>query len=379
MANAYIVNFNEDKTISNFHIGYNMVQQLGCGYRPLGLFYSSYYGSHCGFYGNANYPSSTWGIDGHDTPITIIPSERIIPNQGCRDTDLSGAYPADFPTINYGYASGHRSYWGDKPMYGRGYCYYIAPNVDVVNGASIVPEIPLNMGKQLWSIFERYGYSDGWSNACCRDADTGMENVEICDNRSFTTYASRIAFGKWYNDKMPHYVKYADLVTVHGNFGDRWTVADPLWSYFRSPSILTSNTPTPPNVSETDAEYGNGNLVFTFNGKATYSWTKLLEIETWDKSIMFGCNNQWNTWLWFGGSRCTLYYMMRPEGLYIGATGEMGEKLEYGEAVDVRHPSACEDVWKWSFEGTNFNWNLTSAADFDGQGVRVKARVRTLD
>lgn len=358
----------DDGTVSNYHIGYDQVRHLNCGYRPVGLKYN-----------NGSYPGATWEVDGANTAITIIPSKRILPAVGCRDTDLTGAYLADVPTINYGYAWGHRSYLGDKPMYGRGYCYHVASNVNVLNGLSIVPEIPFRLGKRLMSDFYKYGYGGGWANACCRDNETGREWLNFCDDSNGRTSgchnsaSGRIAYGNWYQDKSPSYIRRADLVTVHGNFLDNTTLADPLWSYFRSPSILYSNTPNPPDVSEDDAENNNGNLVFTFNGHPDDTWKKLIEIETWDRSIVFGCNNQWNTWMWFGGSRCTLYYKVNYQGLHIGASGEMGEKLEYGESES--------DSWTktWSFEGTNGKWSLTTNADFDGQGVRFKARIKTLD
>lgn len=368
VANGAIHFENSDGTVSNYHIGRDQLDRLNCGYRPVGKLYT-----------NNNWPASVWGTDGWDTPITIIPSKRILPNYGCRDTDLSGAYIADYPTKNYGAVWGHRSYLGDMPMYGRGYCYYVAPNVNVVNGVSIVPEIPFRLGKQLLADFQRYGCGTGWANACCRDNETGREWLLCCkdyDDRHDVkrTYTGRIAFGNWYQDKSPSYIRHADLVTVHGYVNGYFKcVTDPQWSYFRSPSILYSNTPEPPNVSEDDAENNVGNLVFTFNGHPDDTWKKLIEIETWDRSIVFGCNNQWNTWMWFGGSRCTLYYKVNHQGIFFGASGEMGEKLEYGET----EPN--EWVSTWSFEGNNSDWGLTSNGDFDGQGVRIKARIKTLD
>ena len=278
----YAMHFeNADGTVSNYRIGKNKVAELGCTYIPKAL----------DILGGYTFEASTWW-----NRIVIIPSKNIDPIKGTNIVDLTGAYVADTPTKTYqGYNKyGRRNVYGY--MGGRGYVYYQAPELIHVSSLDIVPDLPFRMGRQLIKDILSRGVNGNDINACCRDDYSGINGIltyNECNvnclyrwhaNNPWDFWSGFIAYGHWYQDMAPEYIKHADMVTVVDVLNNY--PGHPHLSYFRSASILYSNTPEPNDIPESEAEKDNPawncNFVFEFdtNKMVKGQWYKLYETET---------------------------------------------------------------------------------------------------
>lgn len=376
--------------ISNYGIGRDVVLSTGCGYKPMGAI-----------------NGETWEHDGYSSRITLCENINI-PNwsysyDGAR---VFTGKIADTPTKDY-WRSGGRH----LPFRGLGALYDVSSNVTKINASNIVCDDILQIGQTLAYYINAYGCPKrNYLNAVCRDNNTGSEDILNGYPLINKDLKRQIAYGNWYKDYMPDIIKYADHVTVFrpsrdltyspsrvqgSDWGNGGYLAHPLYSYFRSASILYSNTRTPNNISESDAENETGNLVFQFSAKDT-SWTKLCEIETWSTTRVYphvhGVGD------YFGGSRTTLYYRVRRNvgpwkgGLEIGASGEMGNRWvdecqsDYGSLASLSGQCiAYEMVVDYDYRNPGdsvadrkHNGPYVSAC-FAGHGVNIKARVKSVD
>lgn len=370
--------------ISNYGIGLNIVNRKlangkTCGYKPMGAI-----------------NGETWEHANGNVRITICPSTSI-PNWTTKNGKVVfNGKIADTPTKNYAKTGGRNLKYVSPP-----YCYNRSSAVKKVDISKIHTHSMLYIGKRINNAV----LEDGWLKTnylrgVCRDNNTGSE--DILNGYPYNNYDMRrqIAYGNWYWDYMPSFLAYADHVTVFRPARDTTAkylsgqkggfLAHPLYSYFRSASILYNNTRTPSNVSEADAENDNGSLVFDFNVSDKYKdkWIKLIEFETLSNvhSIVYSSGTRGDQ---FGGSRSTIYYMVTKDGLKIGASGEVGNRYEDECQMDGTY--ASETGYKLWTQGLtlemvhdcNAHQEPTdgpfAGACFAGHGINIKARVRSLD
>lgn len=353
----------EHRITADWGVGLHYIRHSGCGYRPLGIVEQGFDGGYVNYtiqdkvnnYGDAGYR-----YGGNIATLSIHPSEEIYPRWHPETNswnDLTGMYASDWANVNYGNLDGR---W-NKPYYGLGALYDWTPAYIKGLDAQAIVRYPLVIGEDLlYRYVNWYGGISG--NACCFDQLTGAINT----TRSGSTVRQTYAYGNWRRDLLPDYLKYADHVTVHtdGQYG-----IGNHFSYFRSASILYNNVIDPNDVSESDAEVYNGNLVFEFGWNwgawTKENWVKLCEVETWPVDRMYSTTTNGT---WMGGSRCTLYAKMTDDGLVIGASGEFG--------------GMSEDQATIPYYGNNKNLSFsqdpkstTSGVSFLGHGVVVKARI----
>ncbi len=362
--------------MSNVGIGMNKVSK--CGYKPLGS------GKNGAVYDTSN------GM----CAITLCESINV-PNYTIKDGEvIYDGKLADTPTKNYAKSGGRNLKYRVPP-----YLYFKSSNVVKVDENSIYRSM-LYIGKYLYRVIALLGwYKTNYLYPVCRDLNTGAESIENGRPYNNSYMTRQIVYGNWYQDYMPNVIKYADHVTVCRPKLDKTAaymskqtggfLAHPLYSYFRSDAILWTNTPRPSNVTEADAENDNGNLVFDFNvsDKNKDKWVKLIETETLSnvQSIIYSSGTRGDQ---FGGSRSTLYYKVTKNGLYIGATGEVGNRYEDECQMDG-NSNPYLSLWS--------NQHLTlemvhdcndrqvpgdgpyAGASFAGHGIRIKARVKSID
>lgn len=361
--------------MSNVGIGMNKVSK--CGYKPLGA------GNNGATYDTSNGNVRLTLCESIDVPNYTVKNGEVIYNGKLADT----------PTKNYAKLGGRNLTYRVPP-----YLYSKSSAVKKVDVVSIHRGM-LYIGKYLYRVIALLGwYKTNYLYPVCRDLNTGAESIE--NGRPYDNFyiKRQIAYGNWYQDYMPGMIKYADHVTVcrpkldtTAAYMSRQTggfLAHPLYSYFRSDAILWTNTPRPANVTEADAENDNGNLVFDFNvsDKNKDTWIKLIETETLSNV------HSMNTGVWtgdqFGGSRSTLYYKVTKNGLYIGATGEVGNRYEDECQMDGES-NPYLSLWnnqKLTLEMVH-DCNARqvpgdgpyAGACFAGHGIRIKARVKSLD
>ena len=368
--------------ISNYGIGRNVVNRTGCGYKPMGSINGETYE-----HGTAN------------TRITIC-NDINIPNWyvGVNNTISYYGKIADTPTKNYGLIGGRNN----LPFRGLGALYNPSSNITHIDSKNIVCDDILQIGQILAYYIQLYGCPKrNYLTAVCRDNETGSEDIGRSYRYSYNNASiiRQIAYGNWWKDYMPDVIKYADHVTVfrpnrsfeyRSPYGAGGYLAHPLYSYFRSASILYSNTKMPNDVSESDAENENGNLVFTFTvNENDTNWHKLCELETWSTTRVYpfvrGVGD------YFGGSRVTLYYKVKQSSwgckLLIGASGEMGNRWvdecesDYGSIASLtRSCITFEMVNDCDYRNppTSADGPFSSAC-FAGHGVNFKARVKRID
>lgn len=357
--------------ISNYGIGKNIVDSSGCGYKPIGQF--------------GNNGADVWEDSPYSTRIMLIPSMDI-PN------NLIGAKPADNPTRYYEFNNRQLQFSG------LGACYWSSPLVTRIVSSNIVADGGLFIGNTLAYLicFGGYGLNGNTLLGCCRDMYTGSEY--ILDNYTSTNQDMRrqIAYGNWWNHVIPDVIKYADHVTVYrpwldtsaylatNGYGKGGYLSHPKYSYFRSASILYSNTRPPNDVTESDAENENGNLVFDVYTDTKWQWHQLCILETWDSGYVYpyswdGLGDH------SGGSRSTILYRLTDTGLEFGAIGEMGGRSRsetqctYGNlAVLANHKLTFEMVNDADYDNNELDGPYSDAS-FAGHGINIKARVKSVD
>ena len=358
------------KRISDYGIGANVVNATKCGYKPMGAI-----------------NGETWEHANGNVRITICPSIDI-PNYTVKNgkVEFTGKI-ADTPTKNYAKLGGRNLKYVAPP-----YLYDKTSAVYKVDVTSIFRSM-LYIGKRLYRILALFGkYRDNYLYPVCRDQNTGAEYIETGPPYDNFYMRRQIAYGNWYQDYMPAELRYADHVTVHrptldttAKYMSQQTggfLAHPLYSYFRSASILYSNTPEAYKVTEDAAENDDGNLVFDFNVSDKNKWIKLIEMETLSNVHNGYSGDQ------FGGSRSTIYYQVTKKGLLIGASGEVGNRYEDECQMDGEsnpylslwrdHKITLEMVHDCNARQVPDDGPFAGAS-FAGHGINIKARVKRMD
>ena len=364
--------------ISNYGIGKHIVNNTGCGYRPTGWFGSS--------------GTDLWESNGYMNRIMLIPDISIPANSSI----MAGAKIADNPTEFYQNTGRYLQFSG------RSACYWRSSLITNLRPASIVNQGMLSIGDHLGYIicYGGYGLKGNTLLGCCRDNWTGSE--DIYDNYTSTIYDMRrqIAYGNWWNSYIPEVIKYADHVTVYRPYrtneypmpswhqwGKGGYLSHPMYSYFRSASILYSNTSEPVNITESDAENENGNLVFDVYTSQKGVWNILCVLETWDSACVYPYSND-GQGDYSGGSRSTILMCVTNEGLLIGATGEMGGRCRsetectYGGLASLVQCSGSKLTFEMVCDADYVNPTNNGpyvSASFAGHGINIKARVKSVD